>query len=158
MESLNVLRGETKTPKNTHPQILYEKGRGVTQNYQDARRLYALASAQGQVNAAKYLKDLEEKIHAECPLLGNQVVVTRTTRSDLNGKTGAVASFDQKVFFRFALLPICWKLHFKGISTFLVALIDLSVSKLVGKFRYLVLSTQGCDFSMFDRVCHPPQK
>ena len=84
------MRGETKTPKNTHPQILYEKGRGVTQNYQDARRLYALASAQGQVNAAKYLKDLEEKIHAECPLLGNQVVVTRTTRSDL----GAVASFD----------------------------------------------------------------
>ena len=58
------------------------------------RRFYALASAQGYVNAAKYLKELEEKIHAECPLLGNQVVVTRTSRRDLNGKTGAVASFD----------------------------------------------------------------
>ena len=94
LESLNVVRSETKTPKTTHPQIIYEEGRGVTQNYQDARRLYALALAQGDADAAKYLKDLEEKIHAECPLLGNQVVVTRTTRSDLNGKTGAVASFD----------------------------------------------------------------
>ena len=73
---------------------MYEDGRGVTQNYQEARRLCALASAQGNVNAAKYMKELEEKIHAECPLLGNQVVVTRTSRRDLNGKTGAVASFD----------------------------------------------------------------
>ena len=68
---------------------MYEDGRGVTQNYQEARRLCALASAQGNVNAAKYMKELEEKIHAECPLLGNQVVVTRTSRKDLNGKTGA---------------------------------------------------------------------
>ena len=75
---------------------MYEDGHGVTQNYQEARRLYALASAQDTSNAdaAKYLKQLEEKIHAECPLLGNQVVVTRTSRRDLNGKTGAVASFD----------------------------------------------------------------
>ena len=69
-------------------------GHGATQNYQEARRLCALASAQGNVNAAKYMKELEEKIHAECPLLGNQMVVTRTSRRDLNGKTGAVASFD----------------------------------------------------------------
>ena len=74
--------------------MMHEAGRGVTQNYQEARRLCALASAQGNVNAAKYMKELEEKIHAECPLLGNQVVVTRTSRKDLNGKTGAVASFD----------------------------------------------------------------
>ena len=95
LESLNVVRGETKTPKTTHPQIMYEEGRGVTQDYQEARRLYALASAQGDADAAKYLKDLEGDIHAECPLLGgNQVVVTRTSRTDLNGKTGAVASFD----------------------------------------------------------------
>jgi len=73
---------------------MYEDGRGVTQNYQEARRLCALASAQGNVNGAKYMKKLEEKIDAECPLLGNQVVVTRTSRRDLNGKTGAVASFD----------------------------------------------------------------
>ena len=72
---------------------MHEDGHRVTQNYQEARRLYALASAQDTSNAdaAKYL---EEKIHAECPLLGNQVVVTRTSRRDLNGKTGAVASFD----------------------------------------------------------------
>ena len=73
---------------------MYEDGHGVTQNYQEARRLYALASAQDNADAAKYSKELEEKIHAECPLLGNQVVVTRTSRRDLNGKTGAVASFD----------------------------------------------------------------
>ena len=92
--SLNVVRGETTTPKTTHPQVMYEDGRGVTQNYQKARRLYALATAQGNADAAKYQKELEEKFHAECPLLGNQVVVTRTSRRDLNGKTGAVASFD----------------------------------------------------------------
>ena len=92
--SLNVVRGETTTPKTTHPQVMYEDGRGVTQNYQEAQRLYALASAQGNANAAKCLKELEEKIHAESLLLGNQVVVTRTSRGDLNGKTGAVASFD----------------------------------------------------------------
>ena len=76
---------------------MHENGRGVTQNYQEVRRLYALASAQGDADAAKYLKDLEERIHAECPLPGNQVVVvTRTSRRDLNGKTGAVASFDHE--------------------------------------------------------------
>ena len=73
---------------------MYEDGTGVTRNYQEARRLYALASAQGNAGATKHLKELEEEIHAECPLLGNQVVVTRTSRKDLNGKTGAVASFD----------------------------------------------------------------
>ena len=88
------MRSETKTPKNTHPQILYKEGCGVTKNYQDARRLYALALAQGDADAAKYLKDLEEKIHAECPHLGGQVVVTRTSRRDLDGKAGVAASFD----------------------------------------------------------------
>ena len=73
---------------------MHEDGLGVTQNYQEARRLYALASDQGHANATKYLKELDEKVHAECPLLGNHVVVTRTNRRDLNGKTGAVASFD----------------------------------------------------------------
>ena len=73
---------------------MYEDGCGVTRNYQEARRLYVLASAQGNVNAANNLKELKEKIHAECPLLGNQVVVTRTSRGDLNGKIGTVASFD----------------------------------------------------------------
>ena len=74
---------------------MYEDGRGVTQTYQEAQRLYVLASAQGHTNAAKYLKELEDKIHAECPLLGNQVMVTRTSRRDLHSKTGVVACFDQ---------------------------------------------------------------
>ena len=73
---------------------MHRNGHGVIQSYQEARRLYVLASAQGNVNAANNLKKLKEKIHAECPLLGNQVVVTRTSRGDLNGKIGTVASFD----------------------------------------------------------------
>ena len=92
--SLNEVRGEVTTPKTTHPQVMYEDGRGVTQTYQEAQRLYALTSAEGNANAAKCLKKLEAKIDAECPLLGNQVVVTRTSRRDLNGKAGAAVSFD----------------------------------------------------------------
>ena len=68
---------------------MYRDGHGDTRNYQEARRLFALASAQRYTDATKRLKQLEEKIHAECPLLGNQVVVTRTSRRNLNGKAGA---------------------------------------------------------------------
>ena len=75
---------------------MYRDGLGVTRNYQEARRLYGLASAQGYTDATKYLKELEGKIHAECPLLGNQVVITRTSRRDLDGKTGGAASFDHE--------------------------------------------------------------
>ena len=73
---------------------MYEDGIGVTRNYQEARRLYALASTQGNAGAIKHLKELEQTIHVECPLLGNQVVITRTSRGGLNNKTGAAASFD----------------------------------------------------------------
>ena len=69
-------------------------GSGVSRNYQEARRLFALAESQGDANATQCLKELEAKIHVECPLLGNQVVITRTCRSSLNGKTGVAASFD----------------------------------------------------------------
>ena len=75
---------------------MYEYGMGVTRNYQEARRLFALASAQGHTNATKYLKQLEEKIQFECPLLGSQVVVTRTSRRGMNGKEGVAASFDHE--------------------------------------------------------------
>ena len=73
---------------------MYRDGHGVTRNYQEARRLFALASVHGHAGATKCLKALEEKIHAECPLLGNQVVVTRTSRRGLNGKAGMVTNFD----------------------------------------------------------------
>ena len=70
--------------------ICHEFGVGVTQNYQEARRLYALASAHG----VDELNQLEEKIRTECPFLGKQVVITGTSREDLNGRTGTAASFD----------------------------------------------------------------
>ena len=69
----------------------HEFGQGVTQNYQEARRLYVLASADG----VDFLNRLEDKIRDECPLLGKQVVITGTSRQDLNGRTGTAASFDQ---------------------------------------------------------------
>ena len=49
-----------------------------------------MASAKG-VND---LNRLEEKIRTECPFLGKQVVITGTSREDLNGRTGTAASFD----------------------------------------------------------------
>ena len=73
---------------------MYRDGHGVTRNYQEARRLFALASVHGHAGATKCLKALEEKIHAECQLIGNQVVVISTSRRDLNGKAGVAASFD----------------------------------------------------------------
>ena len=73
---------------------MYRDGHGVTRNYQEARRLFALASAHGDTDATKCLKKLDKKIHAESPLLGNHVVVTRTSRRDLNGKAGVVTNFD----------------------------------------------------------------
>ena len=89
-----------KAAKQGHPGAqlcaasCYETGLGVTQNYQEARRLYALASAQGYHRATKDLNELEEKIRAECPLLGKRVVLTGTSQEDLNSKTGVETSFD----------------------------------------------------------------
>ena len=37
---------------------------------------------------------MNEKIRTECPLLGKSVVITGTSREDLNGKTGVASSFD----------------------------------------------------------------
>ena len=74
--------------------MCYEYGQGVTQDYQEARRLYALASSQGLAKATEYLKQLDQKIRTECPLLGQRVVITGTSREDLNGRTGVATSFD----------------------------------------------------------------
>ena len=67
---------------------------GVAQDYLEARRLYALASAQGYAPAAEYLNQLDEKIRTECPLLGKRVLITGTTREDLNDRAGVATSFD----------------------------------------------------------------
>ena len=74
--------------------MCYEYSSGVTKNYQEARRLYALASAQGVAPATQYLEVLDEKIRTECPLLGTRVVITGTSREDLNGRAGVAATFD----------------------------------------------------------------
>ena len=74
--------------------MCYENGDGVTKNYREARRLYALASAKGHASATERLKDLDEKIRTECPLLGTRVVITGTSRDDLNGRTGVASEFD----------------------------------------------------------------
>ena len=42
--------------------MCYEEGIGVPQNYQEARRLYALAAAQGDADAAKALRRVDEVI------------------------------------------------------------------------------------------------
>ena len=42
--------------------MCYEEGAGVPQNYQEARRLYALAAAQGDVEAAEALQRVDAVI------------------------------------------------------------------------------------------------
>ena len=74
--------------------MCYEYGHGVTKNYREARRLFALASAQGFAPATQYLNRLDEEIRTECPLLGTRVVITGTSREDLNGRAGVAATFD----------------------------------------------------------------
>ena len=37
----------------------------------------------------------EEKIRIECPLLGKRVMITGTSREDLNGRVGVARSFDE---------------------------------------------------------------
>ena len=53
-----------------------------------------MASAQGLAEATKALKRLDQKIRTECPLLGQRVVITGTSREDLNGRAGVATSFD----------------------------------------------------------------
>ena len=74
---------------------LHEHGLGVAKDYQEARRLNALASAQGDQDSTKALKELDEKIRNECPLLGKRVMITGTSREDLNGRVGVARSFDE---------------------------------------------------------------
>ena len=74
--------------------LCHENGEGTTKSYAKARRLYERALAQGYAQAAEYLKQLDEKIRTECPLLGKRVSITGTSREDLNGRTGVATSFD----------------------------------------------------------------
>ena len=85
---------------NTSPELhfnlglCHELGCGVTKDYLEARRLYKLASSQGNAEATKGLSIIDEKVHTECPLLGKRVVIMGTSREDLNGRTGVATCFD----------------------------------------------------------------
>ena len=70
-------------------------GLGLAKDYLEARRLLTLASAQGLAQATEDLALLDEKIRTECPLLGKRVMVTGTSREDLNGRVGVARSFDE---------------------------------------------------------------
>ena len=85
---------QTSDPQNHTSQTKYEDGISYGRNYQNARRLYALATVQGIVEATMRLRQLHGKNHTECPLLGDQVILNHTSRSDLNGKKGVEKSFD----------------------------------------------------------------
>ena len=74
--------------------VCHEGGWGVAKDYLEARRLLTLALAQGHPMVTKRLTLLEEKIRTECPLLGKRVVITGTSREDLNGRAGVATSFD----------------------------------------------------------------
>ena len=53
-----------------------------------------MASSQGLAQATESLNLLDQKIRTECPLLGQRVVITGTSREDLNGRAGVATSFD----------------------------------------------------------------
>ena len=73
----------------------HANGWGVAKDYLEARRLLTLASAQGHAPATERLTQLDEKIRSECPLLGKRVMITGTSREDLNGRVGVARSFDE---------------------------------------------------------------
>ena len=80
--------------------VCYSLGQGVNRDYKEARRLFALALKLGSTKAADDLKRIDEKIRADIirklsPLVGKRVVITGTSREDLNGRVGLARSFDQ---------------------------------------------------------------
>ena len=88
--------GNTDLALHVNLGICYEYGHGVDKDYLEARRFYKLASAQGYAPATDHLNFLDEKIRTECPLLGKRVVITGTSRGDLNGRARNAISFDHE--------------------------------------------------------------
>ena len=60
----------------------------------EARRFYKLASVQGHARATESLNLLDENNRTKCPLLGKRVVITGTSREDLNGRRGVTTALD----------------------------------------------------------------
>ena len=75
--------------------VCHEGGLGATKSYEEARRLYERALAQGHAQAAERLKR-RKKIRTECPLLCKRVSITGTSREDLHGRTGVATSLKKK--------------------------------------------------------------
>ena len=75
---------------------MYEYGQGVPQSYKEARRLYELTVAREHKYAPPFLDQIQEKIRAQCPLLGKRVVIVGTSREDLNGQSEVATDFDHE--------------------------------------------------------------
>ena len=86
--------GNTDPPLQLNLGVCYVLGYGVTKDYLEARRLYAMASVQGLARATYNLKLLDKQPITECPLLGKRVVITGTSRGDPNSRAGTATSFD----------------------------------------------------------------
>ena len=59
-----------------------------------------MLSAQGDAEATSNIKIIDDKIRADIirklsPLVGKRVVITGTSREDLNGRIGVARSFDE---------------------------------------------------------------
>ena len=66
----------------------------MARNYLQAQRLYTLAAKQGNELANRNLDRLNDIIRTECPLIGQRVAITGTSRRQLNNKAGVATSFD----------------------------------------------------------------
>ena len=68
--------------------------RGVDQSYAEARRLYELAVARGEAQAAPgNLQATNTDIQQVCPLLGQRVVLRGLATTALNGTRGTAVDF-----------------------------------------------------------------
>ena len=89
-----IVSGEFIKIAHNNLAVLHLDGWGVTKSYKEARRLFGLALAKGYGPATQNLKVLDDLIRTECPLLGKRIIITGTSREDLNGKVGVATDFD----------------------------------------------------------------
>ena len=67
--------------------------KGKSQSYAEARRLYELAAARGDLDAASDIVELEKELERDCPLLGLRVVITATITKGFKGERGLAVDF-----------------------------------------------------------------
>ena len=66
--------------------------------------------------AHEALVRLSLKIHAKCPVLGKKVVITGTSREDLNGKAGVLSHRLLLMLSDFGMLHIKWTKKQKNVG------------------------------------------